>query len=516
MHILLKHQLLGRLLLLTIFTSGLHAKEIEPRFFTTNTLHIGVPHLPLSADPRTVRTYTGGLVFREVLATLVEINDKGRLVAGLAKRWRISESGTLYTFNLRSNLRFSDGSSITAQEVAIAIASNFWLDQQSAEAQVLADVVEGATSVTPGSLPSGIKVKSSTELTIKLQKPYTPLLFILSHSLWGVTKVDLNHNIDPSVCSGSYCVVALSKLQLILHRNIYSLRKNRNLPDHIILKTHSDADQDTIEDLLLSKNYDFFLDGGFPYRELDRNVDYKSCGPFGYYHLIINPDREAFKSQNNRRLFGEAIRRTFHETTTLPTALEPADRFFPSGFMEPSYYTSKKAKGIAREDNQKVEKATPHNIKMILSPKFRNLFNQTKANHLLKDLQISVDAIYPTISELFEALRSSNFDVTMLGYRGTFSDPDSLLFPFRKGTLFPDTFSPVKTFFEIFDTIRFNGNPIQRMRDYSKGMQIFEESSVVIPLFHSRPTIWSKRDAHLQSFPYHYQIRLSDLGKQIR
>ena len=48
---------------------------------------------------------------------LVEYQD-GEYVGGLAEDWTISEDGTVYTFNLRHDVKFSDGSDLTAEDVA--------------------------------------------------------------------------------------------------------------------------------------------------------------------------------------------------------------------------------------------------------------------------------------------------------------------------------------------------------------------------------------------------------------
>ena len=46
---------------------------------------------------------------------LVEYQD-GEYVGGLAEDWKISEDGTVYTFNLRHDVKFSDGSDLTAED----------------------------------------------------------------------------------------------------------------------------------------------------------------------------------------------------------------------------------------------------------------------------------------------------------------------------------------------------------------------------------------------------------------
>ncbi len=50
--------------------------------------------------------------------TLVEYDEKGDLSGVLAESWEMSDDGTTYTFKIRQGIKFSDGSDLTAEDVA--------------------------------------------------------------------------------------------------------------------------------------------------------------------------------------------------------------------------------------------------------------------------------------------------------------------------------------------------------------------------------------------------------------
>jgi len=52
-----------------------------------------------------------------VFETLVKMDEKGKIIPLLVKSWEISEDGKHYTFHLRKDVAFSDGTSLTAQQV---------------------------------------------------------------------------------------------------------------------------------------------------------------------------------------------------------------------------------------------------------------------------------------------------------------------------------------------------------------------------------------------------------------
>ncbi|MDR7452827.1 MAG: ABC transporter substrate-binding protein [Armatimonadota bacterium] len=61
-------------------------------------------------------------VFINIYDTLVRQGDDARsIVPGLAERWTVSPDGKVYTFYLRPNLKFSDGTPVRASDVVFAI-----------------------------------------------------------------------------------------------------------------------------------------------------------------------------------------------------------------------------------------------------------------------------------------------------------------------------------------------------------------------------------------------------------
>ena len=58
----------------------------------------------------------------EVFSRLVRVNNVGTDIEGdLAESWDVSDDGTDYTFHLRPDAKFSDGSPVTADDVVFSI-----------------------------------------------------------------------------------------------------------------------------------------------------------------------------------------------------------------------------------------------------------------------------------------------------------------------------------------------------------------------------------------------------------
>ena len=71
---------------------------------------------PPTLDPHLVTDTTSAGLVVEMFSGLVSLNSELEIVPDLAESWDVGEGGTQYTFNLRDDIKFSDGSSVTAKD----------------------------------------------------------------------------------------------------------------------------------------------------------------------------------------------------------------------------------------------------------------------------------------------------------------------------------------------------------------------------------------------------------------
>jgi len=105
-------------------------KDAAVKRLRSNTVVIGMPW-----EPRTLNPYRGvdsASYFSQTLihGGLVRYNEKGDILPGLAESFSISPDGKTYTFNLRKNLKFSDGSPLTAITFTEAMKNSNTLARQ--------------------------------------------------------------------------------------------------------------------------------------------------------------------------------------------------------------------------------------------------------------------------------------------------------------------------------------------------------------------------------------------------
>src|ERR1041385_2462731 len=84
-------------------------------------LRIGVVGVPTAIDPGAALEGPTPLIARHVFDTLVTYREGSTDVEpALALRWSVSRDGLTWSFGLRDNARFHDGTPLTAQEVVLS------------------------------------------------------------------------------------------------------------------------------------------------------------------------------------------------------------------------------------------------------------------------------------------------------------------------------------------------------------------------------------------------------------
>lgn len=68
------------------------------------------------------------IVFRQLYETLVRVDCEGEVRPGLARSWNVSERGRVWTFHLRSQARFWDGTPLRGRDIRAAWAFTATLD----------------------------------------------------------------------------------------------------------------------------------------------------------------------------------------------------------------------------------------------------------------------------------------------------------------------------------------------------------------------------------------------------
>ncbi len=119
-----------------------------------------------------------------IFTGLVEPKDDGTVAPVLASSYDISTDGLTYTFHLKPNLKFSDGTALTAQDVAYSINRTVLPATKSSVSSYL-QLLKDYDKVSAGKLPTLINdsliVKDPSTLVITINKPAAYFLEALAY-----------------------------------------------------------------------------------------------------------------------------------------------------------------------------------------------------------------------------------------------------------------------------------------------------------------------------------------------
>jgi ABC-type transport system substrate-binding protein len=136
---------------------------------------------PTTVDPALVVDVSGGLLSAKLFNGLVRLDRDLRVMPDIAERWERSSNGTSYTFYLRKAVRFSNGREVTASDVKYSFERILSPGSKSPNTWVL-DKIRGAKSFMSGAVSklSGISIQDDHTVTIELERPFAPFLYLLT------------------------------------------------------------------------------------------------------------------------------------------------------------------------------------------------------------------------------------------------------------------------------------------------------------------------------------------------
>lgn len=146
-------------------------------------IHRGNGGEPQTLDQAHISIDIEGFVVRDLFEGLTVYDNKGEVVPGVAESWTVSDDGTVYTFKLRGNAKWSDGTPVVAGDFVFS-----WrrlLDpKEAAEYATILYPVKNAEAINTGKAAVdtlGVKAVDDKTLEVTLERPTPYFLQLVTH-----------------------------------------------------------------------------------------------------------------------------------------------------------------------------------------------------------------------------------------------------------------------------------------------------------------------------------------------
>jgi oligopeptide transport system substrate-binding protein len=187
--------------------TGREAVTSDPQ---VRVLRRGLPGEPRTLDPQLADDDFSFQVVRDLYEGLTAEDAYGRVVPGVASTWVVDDTGTIYTFSLRPEAKWSNGDPIVASEFVEGMRRAVDPKTASGSASLLA-VIKGASEVIAGHKgvsELAVAAQGDSIVQIQLEHPAPFILQILSQPIAAPLHNNTKATAGALVYNGPYVLVS--------------------------------------------------------------------------------------------------------------------------------------------------------------------------------------------------------------------------------------------------------------------------------------------------------------------
>ncbi|GEM_PF-1691131 len=214
------------------------------------TMRIALVRSPQELNPFTYLSLPEWYIHFNITATLVTLDQDNQIVSGLANKWSIEDGGKTYKFTLDKSRKWSDGSSITPDQVLTSMSSQ----ARHKNATLLQKLLK------QGPVEEALYLEDGAALVMRLEAPVQNFLYNLARPEYGVIDADSLSKTKVLTAkiktSGNYKIESITENALVLVPNRFSSQVQAENPQHIEFAVIKDTAE--IIKRLKQGNLDFY------------------------------------------------------------------------------------------------------------------------------------------------------------------------------------------------------------------------------------------------------------------
>lgn len=410
---------------------------------------------PESLDPHKTSTVYEAHILRDLFLGLTAQDAKAEVIPGAAESWTVSDDKKVYTFKLRKDGKWSDGTPVTANDFVFSWRRLVDPATAAEYAYMLAPVVN-AEDVTAGKKkPEELGVKAIDDLTfeVTLNAPTPYFLEMLTHqATYAVSQANVEKFgadfIKPGnlVSNGAYMLaefVPNDHVKAVKNPNFYDAANVKiDTVNYIPTEDRSTAmkrfeagELDSNDDIPTEQLADLKAKFG----------DQVRLGPYlGTYYYVFKLTKDPWTNVKLRHAISMAIDRDYLAETVWQNTMLPSYSFVPPGITGYETRTTDYAEKSQIDREEEAKKILEELGYGPGNPLKLEIRYNTSENHKntavaiqdqLKPLGIEVTLLNTDTKTHYGHLEQhGDFDVARAGWIADYKDPENFLALCKTGT----------------------------------------------------------------------------------
>jgi oligopeptide transport system substrate-binding protein len=472
---------------------------------TARVLRRGLPGEPRTLDPQLGEDTFSFPVLRDLYEGLTAEDRSGQVIPGAAKSWTVDTTGTIYTFQLRDDAKWSDGNRIVATQFVQGLRRA--VDPQTASgSSALLAVIKGAGEIIAGRkkvTELGVTALDESSVRIELEHPAPFVLQVLSQPIaapvyiYPATSANKQETVDKTKLSnGAYTLIRRipgSFIELARNPNYWDAS---NVSIERVRYVNAESEATEIREYVAGQ---IDLTSTIPAPDLERltqkyGTEIQSAPILGTLYLALNVSEPPLRDKRDlRQALSMAVDRDrIAELVTV--GVTPAYTFVSkgiSGYQAPAYpwseWTREHQLDYARNlyAHSGYSDSRPLHLTLYFNSgeSIQRIMIAIAASWK-QNLGVSTDLVSDEFRVFLAGRKDhSRWDVARLGWYADYDDAASFLEVFAKNNSQNDPGYMSPEFNRLIDAARIEPNPEQRILLLQKSEEVLLNDYPIIPVY---------------------------------
>ena len=461
----------------------------------------GLPGEPRTLDPQLADDFFSNEVVSDLFEGLTALDRDGSVGPGIASSWATDLTGTIYTFSLRPEAKWSDGARVFAGEFVAGLRRAVDPATASGSAGLLA-TIKNANDILRGKKPAtalGISAPDESTVRIELERPAPYILQILAEPI--AAPVHQRHGSSVAVPSDPVATDGPYVLERRVPNSYIDLASNPNYwnAKHVGITRVRYVDTSENTELQQYVVGELDLTYGVPTPDLERvskelGNQLHSAPILGTLYLALNMTQAPLRdSRELRQALSMAIERDLI-AEHVALGVTPAYAFVARGIQNyepPTYswstWSRDRRLSYARGLYEKAGYSAEHPLHLTL------YFNSGESNQRImlavagswkQNLGVETTLLNDEFRVFLSGRKDrTRWDAVRLGWGADYNDPSSFLENFSSSSSQNDPGYQSADFNHLLDSARLDPNESERLKTLKQSEEVLLNDYPIIPIY---------------------------------